>query len=223
MDPRPPAPPEPEPFAPAPAPPAPEFEQPAQPAYVPLSLQYEDVTEEELGVIPSSTNQKKLNTEKTPTIQTAVSKPLRLKKDKEKHLKTEKERLARNKSKVGVRRAAEKTWVDPSLSDWPDNDFRMFVGDLGNEVTDDQLRRAFSKYPSMVKVKVLRDSLTGRTRGFGFVSFLDPMDFAKAMKEMNGKYIGNRPCKLSRSTWKSREISNVLEKEKKRKNNKIKF
>ena len=209
--------------APPPPPATLEPEPQPQPTYVPLSLQYEDVTEEELGVIPSAATEKKVNTEQTPIIKTAVNKPLRLKKDKEKHLKTEKERLARNQSKVGVRRAAEKTWVDPTMAEWPENDFRMFVGDLGNEVTDDQLRRAFSKYPSMVKVKVLRDQLTGRTRGFGFVSFLDPMDFAKAMKEMNGKYIGNRPCKLSRSTWKNREISNVLEKEKKRKNNKIKF
>jgi hypothetical protein len=29
-------------------------------------------------------------------------------------------------------------------------------------------------------------------------------DLAQALKEMNGKYIGNRPCKLSRSTWKER-------------------
>ena len=96
----------------------------------------------------------------------------------------------------------------------PENDFRIFVGDLGNEVTDDNLRRAFSKYPSLAKVRVLRDLHSGRTRGFGFVSFVDPMDFAKAMKEMNGKYIGNRPCKLKRSTWKTREIDAVVEKEK---------
>jgi len=180
------------------------------------------VTDEELGVIPTATHQKKKGTEKTPIIRSATNKPNRLKKDKEMNKQIEQQRLARNKSKVGVRRAAEKTWVDSSMAEWPDNDFRMFVGDLGNEVTDDNLRRAFAKYPSMVKVKVLRDSMTGRTRGFGFVSFLDPMDFAKAMKEMNGKYIGNRPCKLSRSNWKNREIGVVLEKEKKKKN-KVKF
>jgi len=28
-------------------------------------------------------------------------------------------------------------WEDPSLDDWPDNDFRIFVGDLGNEVSDE--------------------------------------------------------------------------------------
>ena len=36
-------------------------------------------------------------------------------------------------------------------------------------------------------------------QGFGFVSFLDPYDCAKALREKNGKYIGNRPCKLRKS------------------------
>lgn len=68
------------------------------------------------------------------------------------------------------------------------DDFRMFCGDLGNEVTDEVLARAFSKYPTFVKAKVLRDKRTNKTRGYGFVSFRDPQDFARAMREMNGKY-----------------------------------
>ena len=41
-------------------------------------------------------------------------------------------------------------------------DFRVFVGDLGNEVTDDVLRQAFQRYPSFQKAKVLRDKKTGK-------------------------------------------------------------
>ncbi len=37
--------------------------------------------------------------------------------------------------------------------------------------------------------------------GYGFVSFGDNLEGAKALKEMNGRYVGNRPCKLSKSTW----------------------
>lgn len=50
----------------------------------------------------------------------------------------------------------------------------------------------------------MRDPRTKKSKGFGFVSFLDSADFAKALKEMQGKYIGNRPCKLSKSTWDER-------------------
>jgi hypothetical protein len=34
-----------------------------------------------------------------------------------------------------VRQAAGSRWVDPTLMDWPENDFRIFVGNLGNEVS----------------------------------------------------------------------------------------
>lgn len=53
------------------------------------------------------------------------------------------------------------------------------------------LVRVFGKYPSFQKAKVVRDKRTNKTKGFGFVSFKDPQDFIKAMKEMNGKLINN--------------------------------
>jgi RNA recognition motif-containing protein len=37
------------------------------------------------------------------------------------------------------------------------DDHRIFVGDLGNEVNDDVLTKAFVKYPSFAKAKVVRD------------------------------------------------------------------
>lgn len=67
------------------------------------------------------------------------------------------------------------------------DDFRIFVGDLGNDVNDDTLARSFSKYNSFLKAKVIRDKYTKKTKGYGFVSFKNPQDFMQAMKEMNGK------------------------------------
>ena len=66
-------------------------------------------------------------------------------------------------------------------------DFRIFCGDLGNDVTDEVLARAFSHYPTFMKAKVIRDKHTHKTKGFGFVSFKDPHDFINAMKEVNGE------------------------------------
>lgn len=112
-----------------------------------------------------------------------------------------------NRGKKYVRAAASKVWEDPTLNEWPENDFRIFCGDLGNEVTDAVLAKAFSHYKSFAKAKVIRDKVTGKTKGYGFVSFLDPADCAAALKEMNGKYVGNRPIKLRKSTWEQRDIS----------------
>ena len=64
---------------------------------------------------------------------------------------------------------------------------RIFVGDLGNECNDEMLYRAFSKYPSLVKVKVIRDKRSNKTKGYGFASFKDSADYVKAMREVNGE------------------------------------
>ncbi|OLY82089.1 RNA-binding protein 42 [Smittium mucronatum] len=92
-----------------------------------------------------------------------------------------------SKKRKIVRAAGGELWVDPTLEEWNPNDYRIFVGDLGKEVTDDILQRAFSAYPSVDKIRVVREGKTGYSKGYGFVSFLDPNDFAKAFKEMNGK------------------------------------
>jgi RNA recognition motif-containing protein len=86
------------------------------------------------------------------------------------------------------------------------DDFRLFCGDLGNEVTDDLLKRTFNTYPSFARAQVVRDKKTGKSKGYGFVSFLNQEDYAKAFRDWNGKYVGNRPIKLKKSTWKDRAL-----------------
>lgn len=93
----------------------------------------------------------------------------------------------RKKDKKTVRVAGGQVWEDSSLADWAEDDFRIFCGDLGNDVNDELLTRTFNKFPSFLKAKVIRDKRTGKSKGFGFVSFKEPADFIKAMKEMDGK------------------------------------
>lgn len=110
----------------------------------------------------------------------------------------------KKKKKKILRVAGGEVWEDPTLQEWDSSDFRLFCGDIGNEVTDDTLMRAFSKYQSLQKVHVVRDKKTLKSKGYGFLSFKDPDDYVKAMREMNGKYVGNRPIKLRKSTWDER-------------------
>uniref|UniRef100_A0A8C0RDF7 RNA-binding protein 42 n=2 Tax=Canis lupus familiaris TaxID=9615 RepID=A0A8C0RDF7_CANLF len=121
------------------------------------------------------------------------------------------------KLKRCIRTAAGSSWEDPSLLEWDADDFRIFCGDLGNEVNDDILARAFSRFPSFLKAKVIRDKRTGKTKGYGFVSFKDPSDYVRAMREMNGKYVGSRPIKLRKSMWKDRNLDVVRKKQKEKK------
>ena len=48
------------------------------------------------------------------------------------------------------------------MEDWNEDDYRIFVGDLGNEVCDEHLAAAFQKYPSFLKAKVIRNKITAK-------------------------------------------------------------
>ncbi|XP_063937706.1 uncharacterized protein LOC108193255 isoform X1 [Daucus carota subsp. sativus] len=64
------------------------------------------------------------------------------------------EHKAETKKKAIPRKAAGQTWEDPILAEWPENDFRLFCGDLGNEVNDDILSKAFSRFPSFNMARI---------------------------------------------------------------------
>uniref|UniRef100_A0AC35TT57 RNA-binding protein 42 n=1 Tax=Rhabditophanes sp. KR3021 TaxID=114890 RepID=A0AC35TT57_9BILA len=113
-----------------------------------------------------------------------------------------------------LRCAGGERWEDNSLAEWDPNDFRIFCGDLGNEVNDDLLTKTFRKYPSFQKAKLVRDTRTGKSKGYGFISFRKQEDFIKAMREMDGKYVGNRPIKLRKSNWEDRSMEVVKKKKK---------
>ena len=86
------------------------------------------------------------------------------------------------------------------------DDYRLFVGDIGNDCTEELLRQAFKGYPSLQKVRVIKKRSSNKSRGYAFLSFSDPKDFLNALREMNGQYVGTRPIRLMRSKWKDRLI-----------------
>lgn len=109
-----------------------------------------------------------------------------------------------------LRKAAGEVWQDKTMEEWPENDYRIFVGNLGKETNDEVLATVFrNRYSSFNMARVVQDKRTGRTKGYGFVSFSHPRDFLNALKEMNGQYIGNRPAKVTKSTWKDRDIESA--------------
>merc|ERR1712224_1076768 len=113
-------------------------------------------------------------------------------------------RLDRKHKKAFVQKIAGKKWIDSTLVEWPENDHRIFVGNLSKDVTDDILAQHFVHYPSFAKARVVRDKYTQGPKGYGFVSFLEVTDLSRSLAEMEGTYIINRPCKLRRSNWDER-------------------
>ena len=50
------------------------------------------------------------------------------------------------------------------------------------------LYRVLKKYPSFMKAKVVRHKISGKPKGFGFVSFKNVHDYIQAIKDMKGSY-----------------------------------
>ncbi|KAL4296790.1 hypothetical protein GQ457_12G021830 [Hibiscus cannabinus] len=73
----------------------------------------------------------------------------------------------------------------------------IFVGDLSPEVTDATLFACFSVYSSCSDARVMWDQKTGRSRGFGFVSFRDQQDAQSAINDLNGKWLGSRQIRCN--------------------------
>jgi|UniRef100_A0A2N9I6I8 nucleolysin TIA-1/TIAR len=75
--------------------------------------------------------------------------------------------------------------------------FNVFVGDLSPEVTDATLYACFSVYPSCSDARVMWDQKTGRSRGFGFVSFRNQQEAQGAINDLNGKWLGSRQIRCN--------------------------
>ncbi|GAV61421.1 RRM_1 domain-containing protein [Cephalotus follicularis] len=78
--------------------------------------------------------------------------------------------------------------------------FNIFVGDLSPEVTDAMLFACFSVYPSCSDARVMWDQKTGRSRGFGFVSFRNQQEAQSAINDLTGKWLGSRQIRCNWAT-----------------------
>ena len=119
--------------------------------------------------------------------------------------------------KTVVRAGGGKKWTDDSLLEWDPSHLRLFVGNLAGETTDESLLKAFSRWESVQKSRVIRDKRTSKSKGYGFVSFSNADDFFAAAKEMNGKYIQSHPVVVRKANTEIK-VSNAKDKDRGRKN-----
>ncbi|KAB2091696.1 hypothetical protein ERO13_A03G194700v2 [Gossypium hirsutum] len=73
-----------------------------------------------------------------------------------------------------------------------DVEYQCFVGGLAWTINDRALEEAFSAYGEIVDSKIINDRETGRSRGFGFVTFRDEKSMRDAIEGMNGRSLDGR-------------------------------
>jgi len=69
----------------------------------------------------------------------------------------------------------------------------LYVKNLDDSVTDDMLRDEFATMGTITSARVMRDIKADRSKGFGFVCYSTPDEATRAVNEMNGKLLANKP------------------------------
>lgn len=69
---------------------------------------------------------------------------------------------------------------------------KLYVGNLPYSVNSDELRKIFSEFGEVVDAVVISDKYSGRSKGFGFVTFATEDMAQKAVEGMNSKELGGR-------------------------------
>ncbi len=84
---------------------------------------------------------------------------------------------------------------------------KLFVGGLSWDTDSEGLERAFSVYGEIEEAKVITDRETGRSRGFGFVTFTEA-DAAEKAKELNGTELDGRTIRVDNAQEDGRRRRN---------------
>ncbi|XP_072565057.1 cytotoxic granule associated RNA binding protein TIA1-like [Paramormyrops kingsleyae] len=82
------------------------------------------------------------------------------------------------------------------------NHFHVFVGDLSPEITTEDLKAAFAPFGRTSDARVVKDPATGKSKGYGFVSFFNKWDAENAIQQMGGQWLGGRQI---RTNWATRK------------------
>ncbi|HGJ65401.1 TPA: RNA-binding protein [bacterium] len=73
---------------------------------------------------------------------------------------------------------------------------KLYVGNLSFDTTDQELESIFSEHGNVTSASVVTDRYTGKSRGFGFVEFVNETDAKKAKDAVDGKEFGGRSLRV---------------------------
>ena len=74
---------------------------------------------------------------------------------------------------------------------------KVYVGNLPFSVDDEKLREIFAKFGDIEEATIIKDKYSGRSKGFGFVTFTDDAAAKKAIAELNEKDVEGRNLKVN--------------------------
>ncbi|XP_055707417.1 RNA-binding protein 39 [Phlebotomus papatasi] len=82
----------------------------------------------------------------------------------------------------------------------PSGPMRLYVGSLHFNITEDMLRGIFEPFGKIDSIQLIMDNETGRSKGYGFITFHNAEDAKKALEQLNGFELAGRPMKVGNVT-----------------------
>ncbi|XWS47926.1 hypothetical protein CRYUN_Cryun13aG0028100 [Craigia yunnanensis] len=74
---------------------------------------------------------------------------------------------------------------------------KLFVGGISYQTDDQSLKEAFSKYGEVIEARVIVDRETGRSRGFGFITYTSTEDASSAIQALDGQDLHGRQVRVN--------------------------
>jgi RNA recognition motif-containing protein len=72
------------------------------------------------------------------------------------------------------------------------NNSKLFVGNLAFATTENDLQDAFAAFGTVMEVNLMMDRMTGKSRGFAFVTMSSADEAQRAIEGLHGKNLGGR-------------------------------
>ena len=73
----------------------------------------------------------------------------------------------------------------------------IYIANLNFDLQNEDLSQLFTPYGEVSSANIIKDKMSGQSRGFGFVEMPDDTAARKAIAELDGTSVGGRPIKVN--------------------------
>ncbi|MFW6160558.1 MAG: RNA recognition motif domain-containing protein [Acidobacteriota bacterium] len=75
----------------------------------------------------------------------------------------------------------------------------VYAGNLNYRMTEGSLRELFEQYGEVTSVKIVKDRVSGRSKGFGFVEMVNPEEAESAIQGLDGTEVDGRSIRVNKA------------------------
>lgn len=111
----------------------------------------------------------------------------------------------KNRRRVSEKNTGGSVGITATRKKSVDLPHRIFVTNVNYEAVESDLVSVFAAIGPVVSCKLIRDSFTGNSKGWGFVTFADPIHATAALQTLQGFKVKGRPIKLDEATSLARK------------------